>query len=101
MIPAVFVFPIVPLPMLVPAVLVFDLTVFSFPIAFIVMPTLISRRHPARTRIRRPRPVPFVPLPVVAHGIPVPFDPDKVGTGSDRANAFDTRCRRRADLNAN
>ena len=93
-------FPIIPLSMIVPVVVVLDPAVFSFPVTSIVMPALIPRSHPVRTVVRRTGPVPFVPIPVVAYGIPVPFDPDIIATGLDWANAFDSRCRRRTDLNA-
>jgi hypothetical protein len=100
MIPTVFVFPIIPFSMLVPVVVVLSPAVFAFPVTCIVMPALIPRSQPVRTFIRRTSPVSFVPIPVVAYGIPVPFDPEISGTGLGWANAFDSRRRRRTDLNA-
>jgi len=99
MIPVVF--PIIPLSMLVPVMAVLDPAAFSSPIAFIVLPTLIPRGQPACTGIRCTGPVPFVPLPVVANWVPIPFDPDIIATWLDWANVFDTRRRRRTDSNAN
>jgi hypothetical protein len=96
-----FVFPIIALSMFVPGVFMLDPAVFSFPVAFIVLAALIPWGEPRRAGVGCPSPVPLMPLPMVADGIPVSLDPDVIMGRLHGPNVFDTRRRRRADLNAN
>jgi len=94
--PFVFPFPVIPLAMLVPAVVMFKPAAFGrFPVAFEIFPARITRRVPLRSRIWRACPVPFVQLPVIPHRIPITLDLDIV---RPRAPGNDVNHRRRRGL---
>jgi hypothetical protein len=81
----------------VPAVVVAKLAVFSIPISFIILLSVITGFHPARARVCRAGPVTVVPLIVIAHRVPITGDPGIAGTGTARLNPDHSHRRRRAD----
>ena len=94
-------FAIIALFMFVPIVVVFNPAAVSLPVTLKVLAALVTRRRPPSAAIWRPSPVPVMPLIVVSVRIPIALDPNKVGTGLDWTNAFETRGRWRSNLNAN
>jgi hypothetical protein len=89
----VFVAVVVP----VPAVVVFKPATISVPVARIILLSIVVRFNPSSTFIRRPRPVAFMPLIVVADRIPVTAYPRVLRAGASGRNANHTGARRGAN----
>jgi hypothetical protein len=76
----------------IPAVVVLDPSVVAFPIAFKKRSTFVPWCYPARTGIRTPRPIAFMPLVAVAFWIPIAVYPEIIRTWYGRANPLHTGC---------
>ena len=79
---------------MIPAVIVFDVAAIPIPVTLEEFISLVTRTHPARPFIGRPRPITGVPYVTATHRIPIPVDPNELGSGSLRDHANHTRWRR-------
>jgi hypothetical protein len=84
----------------VPTMIVLDAAAGAFPITGKVARSIVMRRYPVGSGIRRPAPIPGMPSPLVPHRIPIAIDPKKVGAGSHRPHSNYARRRRRPDLDS-
>src|SRR5215468_1250621 len=92
---------IISIPAAIPMMIVAQPPAIAFPITFVIAPAIVARHYPHGIGVRRPRPVPVVPLPMMAHRIPITFQPNKTRSGGNRPDMYDARRRRRADLDTN
>src|SRR5262245_11961221 len=76
--------PIIPVPIVIPAVLVLDPAPAALPITWIIFATLIARGKPGCSRIWRARPIALMPFPVVSYRIPVAVNPHIIRSRSSR-----------------
>ena len=86
---------------LVPVVVVIEAAVGTVPIAAIEAAAFMPRADPASSRVRRARPITFVPAIVFADRIPVAFDPHEIWRRLRGHDDDGSRGWWRADLNAN
>ena len=82
----------------IPVMIVFEMTMRAVPVAAVEAATFMARTDPIRAGVRRTSPIAAMPDVVAIDGIPVAFNPDKLGTRADRYDVMSGR-RRRADLN--
>ncbi len=81
----------------VPAMVVFETAAIALPVARKEALSIMTRCNPDRTCVRWASPVSGMPPIMVAHGIPIALDPNKVRARTYRLNPNDPRGRRRTD----
>jgi hypothetical protein len=81
----------------IPAVVVFDVAAGTFPMAWVIILTVVARRHPGCSLIRRPGPVSVVPFVISSHRVPITLGKYVVGGRTYGAHLNYARRRRRAD----
>jgi hypothetical protein len=91
---------IVPIPVAIPVMIVGQPPSRAFPVTFVVAATIVVRYHPDGARIWWATPVSVVPPPMMAHWIPIAFNPNKTRSGDNRPGD-DARWRGRADFDTN
>ena len=77
----------IPVPVAVPAVVMFKPTAISFPVTPKELLPIMMRHDPAGFRVRRSSPITVMPLVMVPHRIPITLYPHKLGAWSSRQNA--------------
>jgi hypothetical protein len=87
----------IPVPIVIPMVIVVVTALVSVPIAHKILFSIMARRDPARSRVRRSCPIAIMPSVDSAFRIPIAADPDELGAGLAWQNANDTGSRWRAD----
>jgi hypothetical protein len=100
MVVVVMTFPIAAAVIPVPAVIVLEATAIAFPVPGEVLAAFVSGTDPPGSRIRRARPISFVPAVMVAHWIPIAVHPGKTRPGGGRPNRYYTRRWRRTNANS-
>jgi hypothetical protein len=91
----------VAIPAVVPTVVMIETAVVSVPVADVILAAFVSRPNPARSCIRRTRPIAIMPFIVVSDRIPIAVDPNEIGARGARNDTHDARRRRRADTDSN
>jgi hypothetical protein len=87
----------VPVSVMVPVMIMFNTASIAIPVAYKEMLPVMTRWYPVRSFIRRLGPIPFMPLIVPSHWIPITFHPDKVRTWTRRLNVDHPRWWRRTN----
>jgi len=90
-----------PVMVAIPTVVVLHTPAFTVPVANVIVSAFPAGSDPACRRVGDARPVAVVPLIVVAYGVPVAFNPHKIGAGSNRTDSHHTRRRRSSDGDSN
>ena len=75
----------------IPTMIVLNSAAITVPVAHEIVFAVVMRRDPVSTLIRWTRPVPLVPPVTGSHGIPIPFNPHEIATGSVRLHDNHTR----------
>jgi hypothetical protein len=91
----------VPVALPIPMVIVLKTAMIPIPIPYKKLSTVMSRRNPTGTHIRRPSPVTLVPFIMSSHRIPIAFDPHEFRARGRWKNANHARRRRRPDIDPN
>jgi len=91
------VIPPVAITIAVPSMVVFETAAIALPVARKKALSVMMRRNPDRSRVRWASPVSGMPLIMVAHGIPVALDPNKLRTWAYWLNPNDALGRRRTN----
>jgi len=94
---AVIMLPEIAVMVAIPAVIMFEPSAISFPIAGIELSPIVAWSDPASFWIRNVCPVSAVPRIAASNRIPVAIDPHKIGAGPCWHNANDARRRRWSD----
>ena len=77
----------------------FEAAVRALPVAAVEAAAFVAWADPVRAGVRRTSPIAAMPNVVVVHGIPVAFDPNKLGARANR-NDIMPRRRRRPNLDS-
>lgn len=85
------------IPVVIPTVIVLKPAAIPIPVPAVELAAFIARPHPRDARIRRPGPIPAMPVVAPSHGIPVAVHPIIVRTRCYRPDAHDSRPWRRTD----
>jgi len=85
---------------MIPMVIVLQAAAITVPITRVKLLSVMVRFHPAGSRIRRARPVAFMPFIVMADGIPIATYPCEFRPRTCRHNTNDAGTRRWADPDA-
>ena len=94
---------VVPIPVMVIMMIVFDSTSLSHPVTCKVPLAVVVRWHPVGSLIRRSSPISFMPFVMMTHRIPIAFYPYKFRSRLRRHGIYHDGRRRRwcANLDAN
>jgi hypothetical protein len=79
---------------------VFNPSTLAFPIARIILMSLVSRTHPSSARIRSPRVVPLMPFVMSSGWIPIPLYPNVALSWISRHRSIAPGLRRRTNVDA-
>ena len=91
----------VPIAVMVPPMIVFELAAVSVPIPGKELRSIVTRPNPASAFIRRPRPVSLMPTIVASYRIPITVDPGVARPGADGHDTNHARWRRWTDSDSN
>ena len=89
--------PVIPVPVVIPAVIVFDSSPISIPVAREEFVAVVARRNPTGAFIGRARPISVMPPVMPSVGKPIAADPGIPWAWLRRLDPDHTRARRRAD----
>ncbi len=92
---------VIPVVVMIPSMIVFDVAAISVPVTCIKLLTIVARSHPSSTFVRRPRPIPAMPYVAMSDWIPVTVYPPVTRARTGRLNANNARTRRRPNSNSN
>jgi hypothetical protein len=84
----------------VPVMIVFKPSTLAFPIARIILLTLVARPYPSSARIGCSRVVPLMPFVMSSGWIPVPLDPNVALARTSRHSSIAPGLRRRTNVDA-
>jgi hypothetical protein len=85
----------------IPMMIVGEPPAITLPITVVESPPIMMGYYPHCTGVWRPRPVAIVPLPMMAHWIPIAFHPNKTRSRNNRPDTYDAGRRRRTDFDTN
>jgi hypothetical protein len=91
---------VVSLTLAVPAVIMIEPAMLSFPVAVIISAALPARSHPHCAAVRSKRPITAVPNVAAVYHVPIAVNPYVVRARGDRSHPVHTRRRWSADSNS-